>query len=133
MVRIVTMPFYFRYLTYFNYMRYGIEAALIDIYGFERCSADVPFDNSTLNLLDAIPTEKMLQIFASDKINVETLVTTVNSLMGGFDKENHSIVMEFFNYKDNEYYIAIAVLLFNFICLRGLTYFFILRKVKSKL
>ena len=46
MIRLENMPFYFRYMSYLNYIRYAAEATIIDVYGFDRCSSTAINNNT---------------------------------------------------------------------------------------
>ncbi|CAG2176624.1 unnamed protein product, partial [Oppiella nova] len=97
MVELDKMPFYFRYFAYINYVKYGMDTTLINIYGFDRCSAEGVERNDTFNIMDAIPPEKMMQIYSSDKIDVEKIMSTVGGLMTGIlDEDNHSFILSYF-------------------------------------
>ena len=99
------MPTMFRFISYFNYVRYGLEATLIDVYGFDRCAAQST--NDTINVMDAIPMEKMLEIYGSEKIDADSLVKSIDSLMIGSERSD-SIILDNFDLDQFEFYRAIV-------------------------
>ena len=132
MVKLETMPFYFRYLSYLNFIKYGLDSTLINIYGFGRC--DKPLDNNgikPMDIMNMIPEDKLMTIMSSDKIDASALLEGINAVMNGISDNNYSIVLDHFKLENYNYFISIFMLLFNFIIFRVLTYYLILRKVRT--
>lgn len=129
MIRVKMMPPVFRYLSYFNYIRYGLESMLIDVYGFDRCSALTT--NTTVDVMDAIPMEKMLELYGSGKVDVDSLASSVDSLMIGSHRKD-SIILDHFDLGPFEFYRAIVLLVINFLLFRVITYYLLVRKTNIR-
>ena len=61
LVRYSSMPWFFRPMTYVSYMRYGFEALLIIIYGFDRCSPTLERENFVEKIMSSPEPQKMVR------------------------------------------------------------------------
>ncbi|CAG2112166.1 unnamed protein product [Medioppia subpectinata] len=130
LIKLNAMPFAFQALSYLNYYRFGLEAVLINSYGFNRCEAEVVSANHTINIMAEIPADKLMAIYKSDKIDSALLLKSMNSLLSNDkDGEKTSIIMNNYNLVDFDYFIAIFMLFLHIILYRLLTYYVILKKV----
>ena len=129
MIRIGSMPMVFQWLSYLDYIRFGISASLIDIYGFGRCTVHSAQNQS--HWMDSISEEQLLQIYSSDKIDSELLISSVGSLMGSLvnTEEDRSSIMKKFDLIEPDYYFAQVMLYTHIIFFRAATYFIILKKI----
>ena len=73
------MPRVLAWLTYANYMRFGITASMIDVFGLGRCPKLSPED-AVSHWTDTITEDQMLQIYGSDKINADLLISSLDSI-----------------------------------------------------
>ena len=131
LIRISSMPMVFQWLTYFNYLRFGITSSLIDIYGLGRCADQSLGNVNQTHWTDLISAEQMLQIYSSDQLDPDALVSTVDSLVGNFGNisDNRSIVFKSYGLYDQDYPFSILMLFIHIIVYRLLTYLIILRKI----
>ena len=130
MRRVEVMPIYLRYLTSVNYIRFSLVSSLINSYGFDRCKETYVEQNQT-DFLDIIPPEKMLEIYSSDKINSDALISTMKSVLNGVSEDDRSVVLSHFKLNDSDYYSSIFMLFFHLILYRTLTYLTIRRKIQK--
>lgn len=131
MRRLDRMPTPFQWLSNFNYLRFSLQSTLINSYGFGRCAQSSSGFNRT-SFLDLVSDEKLLSIYASDKINVEMLVKIIDSVLNGIIDEERSLIMMASNLTDNDYFTAIPMLFVHIAVYRCLTYFFIIKKIRSR-
>lgn len=125
------MPVYFRWLTYLNYIRFGLEATLINSYGFDRCAHTSGPQNQT-DFFNSIPTEKMLEIYSSDEIDADLLVKSVDAFVNGIIDSDRSLILKLLDITDSDYGFAIAMLAIHFLFYRTLTYLIVLAKIRSR-
>jgi len=111
-------------------MRFGLESSLIDIYGFGRCE-QLAVHNKT-ELTDIIPVSAMIQIYASDLVDTDALLSILKLFTGDNLDQTKSSVLDGFQLEDSDFYFSIAMLTISIIFYKVFTYFFILSKVKSR-
>lgn len=136
-VRISTIPYYFRPLTFISYLRYSFEAYIAVLYGYERCE----WDPSLANLTNQKPEwlDYLTQILApnpeeGDQENfVQTLLDNLSGQFGSATEDEYkSIVMSQFKVEDNDLIWNSIILALFFIVLRVVTYVILLWKVNKR-
>ncbi len=126
------MPEYLRWPSYINYLRYALISLIVDVYGFGRCDKSPDLIQNKTNWIEAIPMPTLIEIYTSGKVNVEALLPALKVFTGEDFNQTQSIGLTFFDLKDYDLYEGIVGLIVLMIAFRVLTYFFILRKVKSR-
>ena len=96
-----------------------------------RC-AETSVGVNVTTFMDFVPDEKMLEIYASDKINVDLLVGVIDSVMNGIIDAEHSIIMIASNLRDSDLYWAIPIMLMHIVFYRWVTYMVITKRIQSK-
>jgi hypothetical protein len=132
LIRIDSMPEYLRWPSYVNYFRYGFNSLVVDVYGFGRCDKSPDLSHNKTNWIEAIPMPTLIEIYTSDKVNVEALLSALKVFTGEDFNQTESIGLTFFDLEDYNLYEGIVGLIVLMIAFRVLTYFFILKKVKSR-
>ena len=137
-VRISTIPYYFRPLTYISYLRYSFEAYIAVLYGYERCE----WDPSLANLTNAKPEwlDYLTQILAPEESEgensenfVQTLLDNLSGQFGSNSEEDYqSIVMSQFEVTDESLIWNSIILVLFFVVLRIATYVILLWKVNKR-
>ena len=131
MRRLDQMPTYFKWLSNFNYLRFSLQSTIINSYGMGRC-AETSVGVNVTTFMDFVPDEKMLEIYASDKINVDLLVGVIDSVMNGIIDAEHSIIMIASNLRDSDLYWAIPIMIMHIVFYRWVTYMVITKRIQSK-
>ena len=138
-VRISTIPYYFRPLTYISYLRYSFEAYIAVLYGYERCEWDPTLANLTntkpewLDYLTQIlgPSEEETE--GNSENFVQTLLDNLSGQFGSNTEEDYqSIVMSQFEVTDQSLIWNSIILSLFFIVLRVITYIILLWKVNKR-
>lgn len=132
MIRLHIVPFYFRWLSYADYMRFGVVSALINSYGFDRCSEVLSSKTNETDMVAMISPEKLLEVYSSDKIDAELLMSTLDSIFNGISDKTKSVVMSNFQLEDSDYYFSIMMLFIHLIIIRSVSYFVIVSKIRAK-
>lgn len=129
MLRVEVMPVYFQWMTQINYIRFSLVSSLLNSYGFGRCEDEFVATNQT-DFLELIPPEKLLEIYGSDRINSDHLISAMKVIVNGIGSDPRSVVLTQFNLQDSDYYYSIVMLFFHYFLYRGITYFVIKSKIK---
>lgn len=129
MIRVSAMPLVFQWITGLNFFRYGLVAILVNSYGFGRCQQSA--EQNETDITELIPEEKILEIYSSEVIDSDLLMTTVSQLIAGV-KKSRGIVMEHFDLIDFDYFWAVIMLFTHMIAFRFITYKIIQMKINSK-
>ena len=121
------MKAYLRWITYFDNMRFGLESNLINMYGFGRCQTSQVVNQT--DFLSLIPTEKMFEIYSSDKIDTESLLKNLEFMMSSsVMDDDQSFLISAFKLSDSYYFFAIAMLNLHFFTYYVITYLLIRMK-----
>lgn len=136
-VRISTIPYYFRPLTYISYLRYSFEAYIAVLYGYERCQWDPSLANMTNQKPEWL--DYLTQILApspeegDQESFVQTLLDNLSGQFGSTTEEEYkSIVMSQFEVDDQSLIWNSIILGLFFIVLRVITYVILLWKVNKR-
>ena len=130
MISVKNMPEPFQWLTYINFIRFGLQAGIADIYGFDRCMGRT-LNSNTSQSTDFIPKDKINEILSSDKLNGKAVMTTLSLLGGQVFNDTESAIMKKLEFVDNDLYFGIGMLSLLMVLFKTITYFVLLRKVKT--
>ena len=123
LIKIKSIPVYFRPLTYISYFRLAFEALMAIIYGFNRCPQLEPISFRELKEEfggDIVPMLKCIDDYDSDIIDNATLAMKVyNDMM----ENNPSYALSSFDYEDSILYYNIFYMFIYTIILRLSAYF----------
>jgi len=131
MLPINEMPDYFRWISWGNFMRFGLESSVADIYGYDRCGETSHMVHNKTDWTKVIPMSAMMEIYNSEVINTNALVSTLNFFSGEVSNQTQSIALVKFGYTDSNLYEGIAMLLLIMTAYKILTYFFLWKKVRA--
>ncbi|CAG2105224.1 unnamed protein product, partial [Medioppia subpectinata] len=100
LARIETMPAPLRVITYFDYLRFGLESMIVNIYGLNRCD-DNPLVVNKTDFLQHFSDETLMKIYSSEVIPYEKLLSIVDFGFGSDDHfGNESNVITYYGLQD---------------------------------
>jgi hypothetical protein len=134
LTRIDKIPFYFRWYTYTNYFKYGLEASMAIIYGFDRCKESKfqdkydffrpIFANNTNHF-----NNELFDKF--ENLNITSLQLVLKQVSGQTSNNNKSMALINYGLSDDHLWNGILMLMIIMTVNSVLTYILLLVKVRT--
>ena len=132
LIKIRSIPFYIRPLTYISYFRLAFEAIMIIIYGLNRCPPLEPISFKELKEEfggDIVPMFKCIDDYDTDVIDNATLAMSVYNKMLAKDP---SYALSSFDYDDSVLYYNIFYMIVYTVLLRLIAYIVLVWRTRIK-
>lgn len=138
MHRIDDMPNYLRWISYTDYIRFGMESSLPTVYGYDRC-LKVSKEAEQIDWLSMIPTKAIERIVSdynnnvTKAVNPTQLLGLIELISGKEGEDTMSIAMTSFGVDDDNLYKGIAMLVVLVLGFYTVTYLFLFKKVRKQI